>query len=42
MKLFTIWENGYVGINEKVLLKDNGDYVGITSGIIYKKEDYTH
>ena len=43
MKTFTVWDHRGTGINEKCLLKENGDYVGIDTNDIYKKDDgYYH
>lgn len=40
-KTFTVWK-GFVGVGEKCLRKENGDYVGVTSGRIYPAADHRH
>ena len=42
MKLLTVWHNR-IGVNEKCLTTESGDYVAIDTGKLYKKEDgHTH
>ena len=38
MRILTVWKH-VTGIGEKCLLKEDGDYVGIDTGTLYKKED---
>jgi len=41
MKTFTIWFK-FTGINEKCLMTEDGDYIGIDTGKLYKKDDDHH
>jgi len=41
MKTFTVWYK-HTGVNEKCLMKEDGDYIGINTGTLYKKEDGHH
>jgi len=43
MKQFTVWDRSLTGIDEKCLITESGDYVGLDTGKLYKKEDgYYH
>ena len=41
MKTFTVWHK-HTGVNEKCLMVENGDYIGIDTGKLYKKDDDHH
>lgn len=42
MRIYTVWFK-HTGIREKCLMKSDGNYVGIQTGQLYKKEDgYNH
>ena len=41
MKKFSVWHK-YTGVNEKCLMTESGDYVGIDTGTLYKREDGHH
>ena len=43
MKQFTVWDRSLTGVLEKCLMTESGDYVGLDTGTLYKKENgYYH
>lgn len=52
MRMYTVWtsksmpERGYdwsnQGVNEKCLIRENGDYIGLETGKVYEKENFHH
>lgn len=43
MNIFRVWDKTSTGINERCYMKDNGDYIGIDTGRLYKKDNgYYH
>lgn len=42
IELYTVWTNGRIGVREKCLLNQDGDYIGIETGNRYDQKDHYH
>jgi hypothetical protein len=42
MQTYTVWKNNYTGINEKCLMNEDGNYIGIKTGDKYLKSEHYH
>lgn len=39
MQLYIVWTKNSTGINEKCLLREDGDYIGVETGSLYSVKD---
>jgi hypothetical protein len=44
IQLYTVWRNDRISIdeNEKCLLRDDGNYIGLETGKVYDKNEHYH
>lgn len=42
MQLYTVWEKGYIGVNEKCLKNTDGNYIGVKTGNKYNSKTHCH
>ena len=42
MQIYTVWTNKRVGVGEKCLMRDNGDYIGLETGTVFPAGEHYH